>query len=94
MEGFEAETVSLVRARPGVRIPVHSHSGEEATLILAGQMRDADRVYCRGDVAAADDHDDHRPEIVGPDTCLCLLVLSGKLRFTGMFGPVLNLLNG
>jgi len=92
IEGFGAERVSLVRARPGVRIPAHSHSGEEATLILAGRMRDGDRVYGRGDVARADEDDDHRPEIVGSETCLCLFVLSGRMRFTGLFGPALNLL--
>jgi len=94
MDGFENEAVSLLRARPGVRIPSHTHSGEEATLVLTGQLRDGGRVYSRGDVAAADDHDDHRPEIIGSETCVCLIVLSGKLRFTGMFGRALNLLNG
>jgi putative transcriptional regulator len=94
MEGFGNEAVSMIRARPGVRIPAHTHSGEEATLILAGQMRDGERVFARGDVACADEDDDHRPEIIGSETCLCLVVLSGKLRFTGPFGRALNLLNG
>lgn len=92
--GFDGEEVSILRARPGVRIPAHTHSGAEATLILAGSMRDGDAVLNQGDVAIADHHDDHRPEIVGSQTCYCLTVVTGKLRFTGPLGKALNILNG
>lgn len=91
LDGFEGEDVSLLRARPGVRIPAHTHSGEEATLLLSGRMRDGDRVYGRGDLALADHSCDHRPEIIGAETCLCLVVLSGRMRFTGPVGRALNL---
>jgi putative transcriptional regulator len=94
MDGFEGEAVSVLRARPGVRIPAHTHSGAETTLILTGQMRDGGQVYSRGDVSSADEDDDHCPEIVGTEICFCLVVLSGKLRFTGLFGRALNLLSG
>lgn len=91
IEGFDSEEVSLLRARPGVRIPGHTHSGDEATLILSGQMRDGDRIFGRGDLALADHRDDHHPEIVGNETCVCLVVLSGRMRFTGPLGRALNL---
>jgi len=94
IEGFENEEVSLLRARPGVRIPGHTHSGDEATLILSGQMRDGERVFGGGDLAFADHHDDHHPEIVGNETCVCLVVLSGRMRFTGPLGRALNLFTG
>lgn len=92
--GFDGEDVGLLRAKPGVRILTHTHSGREATLVLTGQLRDGDRVYARGDVALADHHDNHRPEIVGDEVCICLVVLSGRMRFTGPIGRALNLLNG
>lgn len=94
LEGFADEDVGLIRARPGVRIMAHTHSGNEATLVLSGQLRDADRVFGRGDVAMADHHDDHRPEIVGSEVCICLAVLSGRMRFTGPLGRAINLLRG
>ena len=94
LEGFDGEEVSLLRARPGARIPGHTHSGDEATLILSGQMRDGERLFGRGDLALADHHDDHHPEIVGDQTCVCLVVLSGRMRFTGTFGRALNLFTG
>ena len=94
IEGFDGEEVSLLRARPGARIPGHTHSGDEATLVLSGSMRDGERLFERGDLALADHHDDHHPEIVGSETCVCLVVLSGRMRFTGTFGRALNLFNG
>lgn len=93
LDGFEGEDVRLLRAKPGVRILSHTHTGDEATLILSGRMRDGDRTFERGDVSVADDTDEHRPEIVGSDTCVCLIVLSGRMRFTGSVGRVLNLFN-
>lgn len=93
LQGFDGEEVSILRARPGVRIPSHTHAGEEATIILAGTMRDGDTLLEQGDVALADHHDDHRPEILGPDTCYCLTVVRGRLRFTGPIGKALNLFN-
>lgn len=94
IEGFEGEQVSLLRARPGAGMLAHTHRGEEATLIFSGAMKDGDRIYRRGDVAAADAADDHRPEIVGDELCYCLIVLSGNLRFTGPIGRVLNIFTG
>jgi putative transcriptional regulator len=89
LDGF-ADDVSMLRARPGLRIPAHAHTALEATVVLAGRMRDRGRVYGRGDLALADEHDDHHPEVVGPEPCLCLVVLRGPVRFTGRLGPVLN----
>jgi len=90
LDGFGGDQVSLIRARPGVRILQHTHVGDEATLILAGRMRDGDRMFARGDVSLAGAADDHHPQIVGSETCLCLVVLSGPMRFTGPVGRALN----
>lgn len=92
LEGFEGETVSLIRARPGVRIPQHTHEGHEATLVMTGALRDGDAIYRRGDISLNDEHDDHHPEIVGDELCHCLAVVSGSLRYTGFFSRALNYL--
>lgn len=94
LAGFDGEEVKLLRAKPGVKILQHTHAGQEATLILTGAMRDGAAVYERGDVSIADESDDHHPEIVGSDVCVCLVVLSGKMRFTGPMGRALNLFAG
>ncbi|MGR3782273.1 MAG: cupin domain-containing protein [Albimonas sp.] len=95
IEGFgdEHEEVSLLRAKPGAPIFAHTHTGVETTLVLCGLMQDRGRTLGRGDVAIATDHDDHRPRIVGDETCICLVVMTGEMRFTGRLSRVLNYLS-
>lgn len=92
IDAFEDEKVSLLKAKPGSRMLSHTHEGEEATLILSGEMADGDRVFRKGDVAFADESSDHNPHIIGNETCICLIVMSGKLKFTGTVGRALNVL--
>ena len=91
LEAFEDEKVSLLKARPGRTVPSHTHSGLEATLVLQGALKDGNRVLQAGEISIAGPEDDHHPEIVGNETCYCLIVLDGALRFTGRFGRALNL---
>lgn len=88
----DGEEISLLRARPGAPIFSHTHSGTETTLILSGEMEDRGTVYRRGQVSIATSDDDHRPKIIGDETCYCLVVMSGEMRFTGAVSRVLNLL--
>lgn len=90
--GFETARVSLFRARPGVCIPSHTHTGQEGTLVLSGRMRDGEAEFGPGDLTLADDRHVHRPRIVGDEVCVCLAVQTGQIRFTGPVGRVLNLL--
>lgn len=92
LDGFEGEQVSLLKAKPGSKMLSHTHEGEEATLILAGEMADGDRVYRKGDVSFADETSDHKPHIIGNETCICLIVMSGRLKFTGTMSRALNIL--
>jgi putative transcriptional regulator len=91
LEGDPGEDVRLFRARPGARIATHTHEAEEATLVLAGSIADDGRTYRRGDVSLSGPEDDHSPRSAGPGDCVCLIVLSGRMRFTGRLGRVLNL---
>jgi putative transcriptional regulator len=92
MDGYEGEEVGLLRAKPGAPIFSHTHSGVEATLVLCGAMEDRGQVFRRGEVTLATEHDDHRPRIVGDEVCICLVVMTGELRFTGRFSRALNLI--
>lgn len=92
LPGDPDEDVRLLRARPGTAIFPHTHEGEEATLVLRGQIRDGERVFGRGELSLCGPDDNHRPEAVGEEDCLCLFVIGGRMRFTGPMGPLLNLL--
>lgn len=89
---YEGEKVSLLRAKPGARIPQHTHEGVELTLVLAGALKDGEAVYRAGDLAINTPEDDHKPTIIGDETCYCLVVMDGRMRFTGRLGRALNLL--
>lgn len=91
-DGYGDETVQLLRARPGATVPQHTHQGSEVTLVMQGVLMDDGVEYCKGDVAVNDEHDDHRPKVLGDEMCYCLIVQQGSLRFTGTFSRVLNLL--
>jgi putative transcriptional regulator len=85
------ERVSLLRVRPGAGVPSHTHTADEATLVLKGTLCDGARRYRRGAVALATPQDDHHPHAGEGEDCICLTVLEGGLRFTGRFGRALNI---
>lgn len=90
LESFGDEKVTLLRARPGARVPQHTHEGTELTLVVHGVLIDGGVSYAKGDVAVNDEDDDHQPHIGGDETCYCLIVQQGDLRFTGTFSRILN----
>ena len=87
------EEISLLKAEPGSKIFQHTHEGSEATLVLCGTMKDDDKILEAGDISIVDQTNTHNPEIVGNETCICLIVMTGKVKFTGRFTRAFNLLN-
>jgi putative transcriptional regulator len=80
----------LYRIKPGRRMPQHTHSGSEVTLVLKGSFLDASGTYRRGDIAIADEETDHDP-VAGPgEECLCFAIMDAPLRLTGAIGRLLD----
>lgn len=88
----DGEEISLLKAEPGAKIFQHTHDGEEATLVLSGALQDGKSVLRAGDVSIVDENHTHNPSIIGNEPCICLIVMSGKVRFTGRFTRAFNLL--
>lgn len=82
--------VSLLRIDASRALPMHTHRGEELTLVLAGGFTDALGAFRRGDVAVVDDAVEHQPVAMAEGPCICLAVTDAPLRFKGPFGWVLN----
>ena len=80
----------LLRIRPGIRIPRHTHAGTEMTLVLAGGFSDGGGHYLRGDLSFSDGEVDHSPRADDDGECICLTVIDAPLRLTG---PLMRLLN-
>lgn len=82
--------VEMLRIAPGRAVPPHTHRGSELTLVLEGGYTDELGSFARGDVCVADESVRHRPQAdQGPD-CICLTVVDGVLRFSGLFGLIAN----
>lgn len=82
--------ISLLRIRPGQKIPSHTHSGEEYTLILDGGYTDGGDHFGQGDVSHLDGTVDHAPVADPGGPCICLSVRTGPPRLTGIMGRILN----
>jgi putative transcriptional regulator len=80
----------LLRIRPGIKIPRHTHAGTELTLVLAGGFSDGCGHYLRGDLSFSDGEVDHSPVADKDGECICLTVTDAPLHLTG---PLMRLLN-
>ncbi|MEM9204775.1 MAG: ChrR family anti-sigma-E factor [Pseudomonadota bacterium] len=81
---------SLLWIKAGTAIPVHTHEGTEATLVLQGAFSDGEGFYGPGDIAVADDTVDHRPVAEPGDDCICFAVCDAPLRLTGPIGRFIS----
>jgi putative transcriptional regulator len=85
-----AASMFLLRVGPGRRLPVHSHGGTELTQVLCGSFDDGRAVFEAGDFIEADAHVVHRPTVRSDGECVCLVYVSGRLRFDGPIGGALR----
>ncbi|MGE0746775.1 MAG: ChrR family anti-sigma-E factor [Rhodospirillales bacterium] len=86
----ERRRVSLLRIRAGAAVPVHTHVGDELTVVLSGGFSDHAGHYGRGDFVALNEVHEHRPVADAGEDCLCLTVVDAPARLTGPFGRLLN----
>ena len=89
--GLREGAATLMKISAGRRLPQHTHRGTEMTLVLAGGFSDLSGHYGRGDLLIADPGIDHQPVADADGDCICLVVAEAPPRFTGRFGPILNL---
>lgn len=89
------ERLYLLRARPGLPVPRHSHSGQEWTLVLAGGYKAGSQQFVAGDLHQEDEGCMHDLRIDDDGPCISLVVDEGKLKFANpllkLFQPVLGI---
>ncbi len=84
------ERLYLLKARPGLKLPSHSHFGQEWTLILQGGYHVGEKSFIRGDLHSEDETCTHQPVIDDDgEACISLVVDEGRLVFSN---PILKLL--
>jgi putative transcriptional regulator len=74
----------LIRAEPGRSVAVHTHRGQEFTLVLSGGFSDAFGHYGPGDLQSTTPDITHRPVADPGENCINLAVTDAPLVFQGM----------
>jgi putative transcriptional regulator len=87
--GAEAR-VFMLRAKPGIALPAHRHTGREWTAILAGAYAHQYGRYAAGSFDEADERHAHAPYVDPEEGCTCIVALTGEVRFEGWFGRLIQ----
>ncbi|MDQ0395807.1 ChrR family anti-sigma-E factor [Labrys monachus] len=80
----------LLKAAPGVAVPMHGHRGVELTQMLAGTLIDGDERYGTGDCAQAMPDDEHQPQADPEAGCICLIAIDGRTSPTHWSGRLIQ----
>lgn len=82
--------VEMLRIKPGGKAALHTHTGDEYTVILKGSFSDESGIYRAGDFVVRGRHDKHCPTATKDEECICLTVTDAPIEFTGFFTRWLN----
>jgi putative transcriptional regulator len=82
--------VEMLRIKPGGKVPTHTHTGDEYTIILEGSFSDDNGIYKAGDFLVRDGRHKHKPIVTNDRECICLTVTDAPIEFTGFFTRWLN----
>lgn len=82
--------VFLLKAAAGTKMPQHSHSGVELTLVLKGAFAHQYGRFEPGDIEEADGGIEHRPMVDSGGECICLVAMSGRLQLPGFAGKLIQ----
>ena len=85
------EKLELIHVMPGAKIPQHTHEGNESFLVLHGSYSDEYGSYKQGTVQVRSDEHNHTPVGDSRTGCIGLAYTHGKIKFSGKFGKLLNL---
>ncbi len=86
------EKLELIHVMPGAKIPQHTHEGNESFLVLHGSYSDEYGSYNQGTVQVRSDNHHHTPVGHAKTGCIGLAYTHGKIKFSGKFGKLLNLI--
>ncbi|SVD91405.1 uncharacterized protein METZ01_LOCUS444259, partial [marine metagenome] len=81
----------FVYMKPGSRVPMHKHQGNEVTLVIDGSFSDELGHYKSSDFVVRNKEHTHQP--ASEEGCLCFAVLDSPLTFTRGIVRLLNPIN-
>jgi putative transcriptional regulator len=80
----------LLKGQAGIKLPQHSHAGDEFTSVLSGAFTDERSYFGPGDFDQTDEGVEHRPVVTPDGECICLVALEGRLKLSGILGTLLS----
>lgn len=80
----------LLRVAPGRSVPLHSHGGNELTVVLRGAYDDVLGHFAPGDAADLDMDTEHQPVTSPGVPCICVAATDAPLRFSGWLARTLQ----
>ena len=83
-------SLMLLSIAPGKSVPMHSHGGNELTMILRGSYQDGLGHFAPGDVADLDSDVTHQPVTMPGGPCICVAATDAPLRFEGWLARMLQ----
>lgn len=92
--GISGGDLMLLRIAPGSKLPLHSHGGNELTMILDGAYDDMLGHFGPGDVADLDGDTEHQPVTSPGVPCICVAATDAPLKFSGWVARTLQPLFG
>lgn len=82
--------VFMLKAKGGLALPDHSHSGIEWTCVLEGAYSHEAGRFGVGDFDEADASVHHEPIVEHGADCVCLVAMSGQLKLESRLGRLLQ----
>ena len=79
------ERLYLLKVKGGMRMPEHTHQGEEWALILSGGYHVDGKTYKRGDLHFENETNSHAPVTCEGEDCICLAMTEAPLVMKGWF---------
>lgn len=92
--GVKGGDLMLLRVAPGSMLPLHSHQGNELTVILDGAYDDMLGHFGPGDAADLDGQTTHQPVTAAGLPCICVAATDAPLKFSGWVARTLQPLFG
>ena len=82
--------VFLLKAKPGMRLLPHGHSGVELTCVLTGSFSHDGERFAPGDFDCGDTVTEHDIAIGTECECICLVAMRGNLQLRGLAGRLIQ----
>ena len=89
-DGFNLDIYKIIS---GYKIPKHTHTGFEYTMVLDGGFTDNQKYFGPGDFSLLDNSTNHSPLADSDKDCFCIVSMNSQIKLTGTLGRLFNLIN-